>query len=354
MKRIMVLCFFLLVLGYVLVTLLFSHTSRPYRVGAIYPMTGMASTMGSEFERGVRLAISNAQQQGVDIELIVEDSKTEAKTAVSAYHALRARGIDAVLTTVSGCASAIIPMAKIDGIVVFADVAKPNITKEYENVFRHSSTAEQEAEVILSHLKNNGSGKTLVCWMHDEYCLSLRDYLLSHGGDTVQFHDYAYDKEQNVETIVSKALTGQVFNAVVVIGFGSPLGNAIKAVREFGFKGDILANMGLTVTADARESAGEAIHGVFYTSMCFDRNDLEYVKYSSEFKTRYGTSPNDYSLLAYNSAVLLGKVAEKKLYDAGEARLFLINLQSVQSAGEKLTITSNRDILPPVVLSRYR
>ncbi len=352
MKQKGILIFGITVALCLVVALLVKPSKHTYRVGAIYPMTGMAASMGVEFERGVRLAISNARERGVNIELVVEDSKTEVKTAVSAYHALRARGVDAVLTTVTGCASAIIPMAKADGIILFADVAKPKITEEYENLFRHSSTAEQEANVIFDHVNDKKFAKVLLLWMHDEYCLALRNHLLSKGGEQV-FKDVAFDKEQNVGDMVSKAFVGYSANAVVVVGFGAPLGNVIKAIREFGFSGNIVANMGLTVTRDAREAAGEAIHGVYYTNMCFDHADSEYAKYSAQYKEKFGVLPNDYSLLAHNSALLLVRLAENDLYNAADAKKFLINLRSINSVGEKLTITDDRDILPPVVLSYY-
>lgn len=322
------------------------------KIGVIYPLTGMAGSMGQEFYRGVQMAIDEAKDKGANVELYVEDSKTDSKVAVAAYHSLRARGVKVILTTVTGCASAIIPMAKRDGILMFADVAKPNITDAYENLFRHSSTAGQEADVIVSKMHEGASVGLL--WMHDEYCLSLRETIKMRAKDLdVQLIDVAFDKENDVVSSVQSLLKAlpKKCEDIVVVGFGAPLGKSIKRLRESGYDGRIYTNMGLAVTADARNMIGDKVDKLWYTNMIFDRSAQMFTDYKERFIKRFGSEPNDYSLLSHNTASLVVEaVSRQKKWTPRSTSRTIVEMQEYIAVGETMQILRTRDVLPTVAV----
>lgn len=328
---------------------------KPFRIGAIYPLTGPGSSLGDEFRRGVELAVSSARARGINVELLVEDSKTDARASVTAYNALKMRGVRAILTTVSACALPLIPLADEDGVLLFADIAHPGITGQSKMVFRHSSTAEQEADVMYKFIKERNKISTIgLVWMNDDYGSAFQKRLsqIFSADPDIRLFETAFDRqERDLRPTVQRLLTERP-NVVVVVGFGAPLGQAIRAVREQGYDGTLLASMGLAITPDAVTAAGEAATGVFHTYMAFNQNDAAFREYQRAYQALHGRAPLDYSTLAHNSALLLIHLVNQKLIDPKQQAEYLRALGRFTAPGESMTILSNGDILPPVLLKQ--
>ena len=230
-------------------------------VGAIYPLTGPAASLGQEFTRGATLAVESARNDGFRVKLAVEDSKTDPKSALAAYQKLRLANVRFMLTTVSGVGLALEARAREDGILLFADVAHPSITGRSPLIFRHSSTASKEAAVIAEALKDKASEKIAVLWLNDEYGAAFRQAFLAALGShrlPSPAHDSAYTREDVELRSTTVAALESKPSQVVIVGSGKQLGLLIARLREQGYQGTIIATMGFTVTPDAAVAAGDA------------------------------------------------------------------------------------------------
>lgn len=329
--------------------------AQPVRIGAIYPLTGPGSSLGDEFKRGVELAVKSARERGLNVELLVEDSRTDARASVTAYNALRMRGVRAMLTTVSVCALPLIPLADADGVLLFADIAHPGITDQSGMVFRHSSTAEQEAEVMHAFLKERGNVATLgLIWMNDDYGSAFQKRLSKNLAEDpgIRLIETAFDRQERDLRPTAQRLLAQRPDAVVVVGFGAPMGQAIRAVREQGFTGTMLASMGLAITPDAATAAGEAAAGVFHTYIAFNHDDPAFLEYQRAYQELHGRAPKDYSTLAHNSALILIHLVEQGITDPKQQAEHLRSMGRFTAPGETMTILPNGDILPHVLLKQ--
>ena len=331
------------------------------KIGAIYPLTGPAASLGQEFRRGAELA-GQIQPKGSRISVLFEDSKTDPKAAIAAYQKLRNEGVRFIITTVSSTALALEPITKQDGVLLFADVAQPGITGNNRLLFRHSSTADQEARVIFNHLTGlKLTAPTGLMWINDDYGAAFKQEMEtlnskagSHG-DSAQFKLTAVSFSKTDSDLRSEAL--QVLDVkpsiVIVAGFGKPLGLAIRRLRESGYEGTIIATMGFTVTPDAATLAGETAKGVLHSYMQIEETDPEYQTFANAYKERYGSNPPTYAALAYNTTLLLSDAIRSQGDNPEKVATAILGRSSFRAAGEEMTIRPNGDILPPVALKQF-
>jgi len=289
------------------------------------------------------------------IEIIFEDSKTDPKSGLAAYQKLKNEGVRLYLTTVSSIAMAIAPAIKQDSALLFADVAYPGITGENSLLFRHSSTAEQEAQLIFAHLSTSAVHAIGLLWNNDDYGSAfekeLRQLYAGNSDAKIKSTSFAKtDSDLRAEVLQILQSTPEV---VVVAGFGKALGLAVRRLREADYKGEIVASMGFTVTPDAAITAGDAARGVLYASMDIDGSDAQYQEFSRVYKEHFDSVPPTFAALSYNSTKLLIDAALQSNGDPQATAANIRTRQTFRGAGESMTIMPTGDILPPIILIRY-
>lgn len=332
--------------------------AQTVKIGAIYPLTGPASSLGTEFKRGAEIAQAAAAKEGVSIEVLFEDTKTDPKAAISAYQKLKGEGVRLFLTTVSSTALALIPIAEQDKTLLFADVAQPGITGKNKLLFRHSSTADQEAKIVFDHLTTEKRTAVGMMWMNDDYGAAFKqelEHLIASGQDKnpLKIESESFNKtDTDLRSVALQALSEKP-DTVIVAGFGTPMGLAIRCLRESGFDGQVIATMGFTVTPDAVTAAGDAAQGVLHTYIAIDEKDAEYQNFAKTYSAQYGSPPPAFAVLAHNSVLLLASALKESSATPDAVSTSILGRKSFRAAGENMTIMANGDILPEVSLKPY-
>nr|VFK10109.1 MAG: ABC-type branched-chain amino acid transport system, substrate-binding protein [Candidatus Kentron sp. LPFa]VFK26101.1 MAG: ABC-type branched-chain amino acid transport system, substrate-binding protein [Candidatus Kentron sp. LPFa] len=329
------------------------------KIGAIYPLTGPASSLGQEFRRGVEIAVQMLASKQSPVMVAFEDSKTDPKAGMAAYQKLKSDNVNLLLTTVSSIALAIEPVARQDGALLFADVGYPEITGKNPLLFRHSSTAEQEANVIYGYVLSEQQKLVAgIMWVNDDYGAAfIKEVERLNGkkpsGQELEIYSTSYLKaDSDLRSETAKILDSHP-DVVVVVGYGKSMGLAIRRIRESGFQGKVIASMGFTVTPDAAATAGNAADGILYTRLDINESDEMFANFSNQYKNRYGDSPPAFAVLAHNSASLLIKAASESGENPENVAANILARGHYIGAGEKMEITPSGDILPPVSLQKY-
>ncbi len=106
-------CLFFIVSLFVPFTV-FAAEPKTLRVGAVLPLTGVASLPGLHLKNGLMLAIEELAASGQKVDLLIEDSKTDSKSSVSAYQKLASIAkVDAVVGDIwDFLVSPLIPLSK--------------------------------------------------------------------------------------------------------------------------------------------------------------------------------------------------------------------------------------------------
>ena len=138
-------------------------TKEPIKIGAILPLTGPASFVGEGMSYAIQIAAEEINRQGGiggrEIQLILENSMSEGKTAVSAIQKLI--NVDKIDLLIGGSTyemMAISPIAEQNKIPIITPCSsKPMVTENNNYVFRlmasDSIQANWAANVSYNFLK---------------------------------------------------------------------------------------------------------------------------------------------------------------------------------------------------------
>lgn len=332
-----------------------SPKEQVYKIGAILPLTGPAASFGQTNLRGIELAIKHLNQagNGKRFELALEDSMSDPKSGVAAFKKLEQQGVKVIITSLSSVALALVPPADSAQILLFADVAHPKVTDSSALVFRHSQTAEQEAKLLANYLSSEGIKTIGLLWVNDDYGLTFQEaFQKNKGSITISSLENFEKTEMDFRNIVTKILSPKP-EAVIVCGYGKPLGMAIKRLREAGFRGEILSTMGFAASPDAPSVAGESAKGTKYVDFAVNKDSPQYQKLESDYTAAYQSQMPTFVMLEYNTTILLGSAIRAVNYDPSKIANYLKSQKSFESAGEKMTITQKGDILPNLVIKNH-
>jgi len=132
--------------------------SKDYKIGAILPLTGSASYLGKNIQKGMELAQEEINNAGginsVPLNIIFEDSMNDPKTGVSSYEKLvNNKSLNAIIVAMSTVTNAIIPLAKRDKIPLLCTaVSASGISKQSQWVFRFSQKQMTMQKLLLNIL----------------------------------------------------------------------------------------------------------------------------------------------------------------------------------------------------------
>jgi len=345
----------IVVVGILIIVPLAKQNKQPeaIKIGAILPLTGPAASFGSAMKNGILLAQKQLKKEGLNIDIIIEDGQGDPQPSLITFRKLLNANTKIFITSVSGVCLSIIPAAQKEKILLFAEAAHPQITGASPLIFRHSNTASQEANIIGSWInKNSKIKKIFILWVNDDFGLSVKNELTKILNQS-ELKNESYEKNQ----VDFKNITARILNfkpdAVIVIGYGKSLGIAIKTLRQMNYSGEILTNLGVKITPDAAVAAGESINGIYYNDFDFNSEDEEYIKFIKEYKQMFNEKPPAWSVLEYNTLLLLGEAIKIVGKDPAKISSYIRNKGTFKGAGEVITITPKNDLLPSLILKKW-
>lgn len=252
------------------------HGEKKLRIGVILPLSGSASYLGSEIQRGIECQRSLWRKGGVDVSVEYYDSKYTAKGGIDAFQALMAKGssFKAVLVAGSTVANAVSEYQKnlnmqnvnLLGILVSSEKA----SRENKRFYRCWPSGDDEAMIMGSYLVKEKICKSAgVIFQNDELGLDGKDAFVSavkEKGVSVSIVQEINKDLVNVDSIVSVIMESQP-EGVYFVGSTPPIGNVAKQLRARNYTGQFFFTSTLDV-GSLREIIGEqAINGILYTSM---------------------------------------------------------------------------------------
>ncbi|HLC32619.1 MAG TPA: ABC transporter substrate-binding protein [Candidatus Nanoarchaeia archaeon] len=274
------------------------------QIGAILPLTGVASISGIATEHGMRIAVdelnANGGLTGKQIDLIVQDSKADPKEGVTAFEQLTELcHVDAVISTLSSVSLALVPLAEQKKTpLLFTQATDPFIVQNNWTV-RYYPTAEDES-VPLVRLLSIHSQHPAILYLDDNYGRAIAD-LLQHSFPQIIKDPFTID-ETDFRIHFEKI---RIADGIVVIGFSSHLVNAFKQFHELGLNATLFtASTG--AIPDVRKTLSDTVYlGVpaFYFGTRAEQ-------FTHKYQTRFNSTPDHYAASGYDSIHLLARALE--------------------------------------------
>jgi ABC-type branched-subunit amino acid transport system substrate-binding protein len=322
------------------------------KVGVILPLTGKYADLGSWVNAGVQIAANDVNNDH-RFDLVVEDAKSEASGAVSAYKKLvNVDGVDVVITTSSAMAMAIKPQAIRDNILLFCIASHVDLTDSSNNtVFRPCNTSKDESDVIIDYIVNSyGSSSSVgILYHNSEYGTSF-DKNIKSGLKDYSVKSFPYgDDSRDQRTLANKVVAAN-FDVLVTIGFTPSLGQLISAVNETDFEGKIIANIGIT-TPSVKQLIGSVKGNILHVDYKLPSDNEIFLRYDSIAQAKYNTSFASMSYMGYSTIKVIDKAFSQNLTNEPESIGRMISKYGpINIDGIELVCKPSGDISPTLVM----
>jgi len=158
------------------------------KIGVLLPLTGNQESIGNEYLKGIKLAVEDLKKDGINLTLIIKDTKSDTGTAIDEFLKLNKEGIRTIVGPSSANdAEKIALYAEIyrDNLITLANTN--NLSKYGDYVFKYVPTEPSVASAINNIIikideeqTDNGNNNRKVCILYskDTYGYSMQNLLI--------------------------------------------------------------------------------------------------------------------------------------------------------------------------------
>lgn len=290
------------------------RTTEPIKVGALLPMTGSGSVYGTYAHNGIDIAVDEVNKQGgvngTPLQVVYEDSQSQASTGVNAYQKLVAVDhVPAVLTEFSPVVMACGPIAsRTRTVLLNAGAQNPLIRKLGPYVFSAIPDANEEA-VTMARFAYRKLGLRNIA----TFAISTDTGVASTQVFTAEFQRLggriaASDEHPQGTTDVRAKLTKLAAthpDAIYMVSLARESGVILAQASQLGIKTQWLSYTSFQ-SPDVVKVAGAGAEGVLYTYPRFDpEHGGDGKQFATKYRERYHTEPEVYAATFYDSMRLL-------------------------------------------------
>jgi len=291
------------------------------KIGYVGPLAGSVGRFGLSALRGAEMAIEDFNESGglagKKIELVVEESKCEPKSTVTALNKLiNFDKIDFIVGPLCAApTSAAVPVAEQNKIVMISTSGlSDKLSADSTYMFRMVFTSEDEGRKMAKFARDKfGSKKAYLVYFDSEYGYGYRNSFVDEferlGGSIVE--ESTVLLETDFRSLLTKVKNSGADVLYSITASGGLAGNFYKQEDELGIEILDLSNYAFE-DEDALAIAGDAMDDVYY-SYIFDRENAS--KNSKNFIKRYEKTYNDpfhvSSLYGYDAIVLFEEAARE-------------------------------------------
>ncbi len=330
------------------------------KIGVISYLSGQGAAYGEAITNGLKLAQEGlSKENGVNIELLIEDSAGKQDQALTAAQKLiNADNVTAIIgPTLSTEMKAIGPVADQSGVPILGtSTTADGIPQIGEYVFRNSlpESLAIPASVKKAIEKYKIKKVALLYGNDDVFTKSGFDTMKKVAGDfgleittTEEFQKGQADYKAQLTKIKATNPDGVLCSALynegaIILDQARKMGLTVPFVGGNGF------NSPQVITI-----AGEAATGLIVATPWFaEKNDQKVQDFVKKYEAKYGKKPDQFAAQAYDGLLLIVKaVSDAKSADRTKVRDALAAIQKFQGILGEFSFDKDGDVvMQPVVL----
>jgi branched-chain amino acid transport system substrate-binding protein len=313
------------------------------KIGHVGPTTGPQAHLGKDNENGARMAIDDANGQGIVIdgkkvkfELDAQDDQADPKQGTIVAQKLVDDKVAGVVGHLNSGTS--IPASKIyndAGIpMVSPSATNPKLTLQgFKDVFRVMANDVQQGSVIGKEAVTSlGAKKIAIIDDKTAYGAGLADETekaAKAAGATVVAREYTNDKATDFKAILTK-IKAKNPDVIMYGGMDAQGGPMVKQMKELGIKAKFIAGDGVC-SAEWPKLAGGAAEGQYCTQAGLPPDKMPNAKdFVTRFTAKYGPI-QVYAPYSYDAAMTL--IAAMKQANSSDPAKYLPELAKISYDG---------------------
>lgn len=323
-------------------------------IGIILSLTENGASYGNRSLNGILIAQDELNSydffKNKKLELIIEDTKTNASAAVMAFEKLtKINHVPVVIGMVmSDEVLASAKLANNDRVVILTPGAgSTEITNAGPYIFRNRESAIVQADAIAKACIDMNKFNIAILYSHVANGISYKNAftksLLQYNGNVVV--EIGYKEGLNDYRAEIRKIIEAKPEAIYIAGMDREIGLILKQATELKNDIQIFASAG-AVTTKLLESVGKSAEGLISVSEAFDPTD-DAVKDSYFVKTytqKYGEEPEWVAANSYEAMMLIGKLIEMGCKTGDDFKNTLDTIQ-FQSFSGILSFDENGEVI---------
>ena len=326
-------------------------TAEPIKIGFIGPLTGDGATIGENIKVALEIARDEINQEGGingrQIEIIFEDGKCDAKTAVNAANKLI--NIDKVSIIIGGtCSSetlAVAPLAEKSKVILFSPAStNPKIADAGDYIFRDVPSDSFQGSFAAEYIKNNLKlNKAAVLKCLSDWCLGVGDAFKAKfkelGGNIVAEESFQQDaRDLRSQLTKIKASNPEV---IYFVSYTEATIPGIKQAKELGIKALLF---GADAWSDPKiwQELGKIGDGAMYVEPA--NKDLPESFVTEMNKRTGGKEINVYAPRAYDALKILASLMKQVGTDSTAIKNALYQVKNYQGIADNYTFDNRGEV----------
>ncbi len=285
------------------------ENSGQLTVGAILPLSGPAAIWGENVKKGMDLALENHPE----IKVLYEDSLGKAADGISAFHVLKEKRVDLMLSVLSTVSVPLAKTALDEKVPLLATLTAANtIVNDYTT--RYYSNAQNFAEPSFTDPSSPTANVKKIAVVHrnDELGKSVMEKIeklsLDHGKEIV-FRDSFTPNETDFSTLLLKVKSS---GAEALFFVPVTPGEATGIVKK---SKDLSLNIPLIEASNVFADFGtrELVAGSeFYSNAYNFSTPGNAEEFKAKYQAKYGTQPNFAGAYGYDVVNFMSKCQGQK------------------------------------------
>lgn len=295
------------------------------KLGVNLELTGTVAAYGNAENNGVKLAVQEINKAGgVDgkkIALVTKDNKSEnAEASTAATNLAIQSQVNAMVgPATSGAVAAASLNAQKTGVPLLTpsgtqdDLTLDKVDGVKKYVFRTTFQDSFQGQVLAQYAFSNLNAKKVVLYYDNssDYAKGIaEEFKKKYQGEIVSTATFA-SGDKDFQSALTK-FKNMDYDAIVMPGYYTETGIITKQARDMGISVPILGPDGFNDESFG-DLAGKAnTNGVYYVSGYSTKTALsdKATDFIKAYKAKYGSEPNMFASLAYDSVYMVAKASE--------------------------------------------
>ncbi|MFL9887460.1 branched-chain amino acid ABC transporter substrate-binding protein [Paraburkholderia agricolaris] len=331
-------------------------SAETIKIGISGPLTGPIARLGKDAEYGARLAIADANQQGIVVngtratfELVSEDDQGDPKTAVQVAQRLVDAGVSGIVGHLNSGTTIVASRVYANaGIPQIAPVAtNPTLTQQgFRTTYRIMATDVQQGAKLAAFARQLApSGRIALVDDRSAYGQGLIDEVekdLEASGIRPVAREYTSEQAVDFSAILTSM---KAANPAVIIfgGADAQAGPMVRRMAQLGMKADFIGGDGVC-TADWTRLSGGANEGQYCTQAGAPHDRMAgYPRFAERLEKGYGTKVVAFAPYSYDATRLMINAMQRA--NSSNPRVYVSALASSHYEGVtgKIAFTGNGD-----------
>ena len=288
-------------------------SAQPIRFGAILPLTGPGTVIGTQERRGIEFALDEVNAKGGvaghKIELLVEDNQAKPDLSVLSFNKLvDLQGVPVVITGYSGPTLAMAPLATRKKVLLVNSGAQADkLATASPYLFNTIPSTAGEVGVMVKYLIAQGKKRAVILFENTAAGIGGRDDFLESfpaAGGTILAQEPVQFGQTDVRPQLLKLAAANADVMYVVT-----TSNQINLAQQYKQLNLGFLVAGTTFMADPPTIADPTSRGFIHTQVKIDAP----AAMTAAFKAKYGDEMDFFAKQYYNGTMMILTALERVL-----------------------------------------